>query len=158
MSVKLDPAQWDHEDLSGILSLLHSANEWTPCTATTWLDPGKVLAKAWNPQRLERCRRRLAAGEAAPAVHVVGYRIGRTVVYGVSDGMHRTTAAREAGRRIKARIGGHYLIRPERYLVTLGWLWRQSNDELGTRYGVTAVDETRVAQLTRLGVTATPPQ
>ena len=58
----------------------------------------RVAAYAWNEGRLERCRRLLTEGERAPAVHLSRYWLHGLAFYTVSDGMHRTVAAREAGR------------------------------------------------------------
>ena len=96
------------------------AGEWTNSGAVRQIDPNLVLTKAWRPDRLRRCRDRPAAGEQAPAISVVGFRLGpRRVLYGVSDGMHRTVAHREAGRKVKAKIGGYYFVEPTRHA-----LWR----------------------------------
>jgi len=88
----------------------------------------RVAAFAWNPGRLERCRRLLAAGEKAPPVHLSRYWLHGQALYTVSDGMHRTVAAREAGRRrIRARIGGECWCAPEQHWleVASGRLWRE---------------------------------
>lgn len=87
----------------------------------------RVAAYAWNEGRLERCRRLLAEGERAPAVHLSRYWLHGLAFYTVSDGMHRTVAAREAGRqRIRARIGGESWCKPEQHwlLPAAGSQWR----------------------------------
>jgi hypothetical protein len=66
----------------------------------------RVLAWSWNPGRLERCQRLLAEGEKAPPIHVNRYRLNGLTWYVVSDGRHRTVAAREAGRTTHRRCGG----------------------------------------------------
>jgi len=102
---------------------------WLNTTGTTtdivrWIDPNLVLAKAWSPRRLAEARKRLAAGEQAPPIVVVGARLGagrvlvperpllrfrKVTLYHVDDGMHRTIAAREYGlKKIKARITGYW--------------------------------------------------
>lgn len=102
--------------LSQALMLL--ADEWTSSGSIRRLDPAMVFAEAWAPYCLVRCREQLAAGEQAPPIAVVGFRLGRRLVlYGVSDGMHCTVAHREAGQRIKARIGGHYLVEPTGHAI-----------------------------------------
>ena len=88
----------------------------------------RVLAWAWAPGRLERCRERLAAGERAPAIEVSRYLLQGDAYYTVSDGRHRATAAREAGHtRIRARIGSECRCEPGKcWLDTQsGSLWRE---------------------------------
>jgi len=88
----------------------------------------RVAAVAWNERRLEHCRRLLAAGEKAPPVHLSRYWLHGQALYTVSDGNHRTVAAREAGRqRIRARIGGECWCAPEQHWleVAAGRLWRE---------------------------------
>jgi len=87
----------------------------------------RVMAWAWKPARLHRCAERLAAGERAPAVHLSRYWLHGEAWYTVSDGHHRTIAARQAGlRRIRAKIGGESWCEPERCWLdtTSGRLWR----------------------------------
>jgi hypothetical protein len=114
------------DDLRGFPPLLVShallllADEWTDADITRRLDPARVLAEAWHAGRLARCRERLAAGEQAPAIAVVGFRIGRLALYDVSDGLHRAVAHREAGRKVKARISGYHRIEPSRYVLAAG--------------------------------------
>ena len=87
----------------------------------------RVLAWAWNPGRLERCRQKLAEGEKAPPIHVNRYRLNGLTWYVVSDGRHRTVAAREAGRaRITAVVGSETDCHPDRYRLAVndGRLWQ----------------------------------
>ena len=112
-------------------ALLQLGGEWTSSGVTRRLDPFLILAEAWRPDRLRRCREHLAAGGKAPPISVVGFRLGRdSVIYGVSDGFHRTVAHREAGLAIKARIGGTYRLDPARYVTWKGTLWRREGDAL----------------------------
>lgn len=107
------------------------AGAWTEARIVRRLDPARVLAEAWSAGRLARCRERLAAGEQAPAISVVGFRIGRSeVLHDVSDGRHRTVAHREAGRKIKARISGYHRIEPTHHGLWRDRLWRQEGDRL----------------------------
>jgi hypothetical protein len=100
--------------------------EWTDADVVRRIDPRRVLAEAWNADRLARCRELLAAGEQAPAISVVGFRINRRgTLYDVSDGNHRTIAAREAGRTIRARISGYYAIVPAAHVLWRDHLWRR---------------------------------
>jgi uncharacterized ParB-like nuclease family protein len=112
-------------------ALLLLAGEWTDANLVRWIDPARILAQAWHTGRLADCRERLAAGEQAPAISVVGFRIGRSaVLYDVADGMHRTIAHREAGQKIKARISGYHRIEPSRYVLWQDHLWRQEKTGL----------------------------
>ena len=121
----------DHPPLLLSQALMLLAGEWTSSGVVRRLDPALVLAEAWAPHRLTRCRERLAAGEQAPPINVIGFRLGpRLVLYGVSDGMHRTVAHREAGKTIKARIGGYHPIEPERFVLWRDHLWRREGAEL----------------------------
>ena len=91
----------------------------------------RVLAWSWNPGRLERCHRLLAEGEKAPPIHVNRYRINGLTWYVVSDGRHRTVAAREAGRpRIAAVVGSETDCHPERYRLDVAGrrLWQEHHD------------------------------
>ncbi len=91
----------------------------------------RVLAWSWNPGRLERCQQKLAEGEKAPPIHVNRYRLNGLTWYVVSDGRHRTVAAREAGRtRIAAVVGSETDCHPERYRLDCAdrRLWQEHND------------------------------
>ena len=91
----------------------------------------RVLAWSWNPGRLERCHRLLAEGEKAPPIHVNRYRLNGLIWYVVSDGRHRTVAAREAGRaRIAAVVGSETDCHPERYRLDVAGrrLWQEHQD------------------------------
>jgi uncharacterized ParB-like nuclease family protein len=75
--------------------------------------------------RLTRARNMLANGDIAPPINVVGYRIGGgTAIYECDDGIHRTIAARDAGRKVKARIKGYYELQPQMVMLYRGYLWR----------------------------------
>jgi hypothetical protein len=92
----------------------------------------RVLAWSWNPGRLERCQRLLAEGEKAPPIHVNRYRLNGLTWYVVSDGRHRTVAAREAGRRrIAAVVGSETECHPGRYRLDVAGrrLWQQHHDD-----------------------------
>lgn len=128
------------------------AGNWTTSGAVRWLDPNRILAEAWRLDRLHRCRERLAAGEHAPAIAVVGLRLERRqVLYGVSDGMHRTIAHREACRKVKAEIGGYYLVEPTRYALHGDHLWRRKGEGM-CMAGIEAVPEELRSALLALGV------
>jgi uncharacterized ParB-like nuclease family protein len=90
----------------------------------------KVMAWAWHPRRLERCQKRLAAGERPPAIAVSRYWLQGQSYYLVGDGHHRTVAAREAGLlRIRARIGSENWCRPEVCWLDQTILWREHEHE-----------------------------
>ena len=94
---------------------------------TAAISVDRVVAWAWNEGRLERATRLLAAGEKAPPIRVSRYWLHGEALYSVADGMHRTIAARQAGRqRIRAVIGSEVQCHPERYLIELatGRMWR----------------------------------
>lgn len=133
------------------LRMMGSDSEWKSTDLTRWLKPNRVLAEPWNDFRLSRARRLLAAGENAPSIQVVGYRLGREpAIYVVGDGIHRTVAAREVGRRIKARIGGYYRLQPASFVLRHDYLCRPvSRDTLQVIKDVTAEER---AVLMALGV------
>ncbi len=113
------------------LTLLSSVDDWTTAKVTRWIDPAYVLAEPWSPPRLTDCRELLAAGDDAPAIDVVSYQLGKNaVLYGVTDGMHRTTAAREAGRQVRAKIEGYWRVEPARYVLWHKSLWKREADHL----------------------------
>ena len=113
--------------LSCALTLL--AGAWTSSGVVRRLDPNQVLAEAWRPDRLHR----------------------RRVLYGVSDGMHRTVAHREAGRKVKAEIGGYYSVQPARYALHRDQLWHCEGDGL-LMAGLEAVPDDLRPVLLALGV------
>ena len=85
----------------------------------------RVLAWSWNPGRLERCQQK-------PPIHVNRYRLNGLTWYVVSDGRHRTVAAREAGRtRIAAVVGSETDCHPERYRLDVAGrrLWQEHHDD-----------------------------
>lgn len=86
----------------------------------------RILAYAWRPDRLERCAALLAEGRTPPPVHLVRYKLAGLNWYTVSDGHHRTVAARNAGRkRIRAVVPCETPCHPERYVLHDGRLWRK---------------------------------
>jgi hypothetical protein len=93
----------------------------------------------------------LAGGEPAPAISVVGLRIGRTMLYDVADGHHRTVAHREAGRKVKARISGYHRIEPAQFVLWRDRLWRQAGDGLHM-VGIEPVPDDLRSVLLALGV------
>ena len=90
----------------------------------------RILATAWRADRLARCERLLAEGQKPPPVHLVRYKLAGENWYTVSDGHHRTVAARNAGRkRIRAVVGCETPIHPDRYVLRDGRLWRKTVHE-----------------------------
>lgn len=117
----------------------------------------RILAMAWNSGRLADCARRLAAGEQAPPVLLSRYRLQGQNWYIVSDGHHRTIAARNAGRkRIRAVVGAETPCRPELYWIDEeGRLWRRVVGE-GVSVQVRAgIDDDLRAALLAVGVRET---
>jgi hypothetical protein len=146
-------AEHRHADLSRALALI--AGNWRDANFTRWIDPQRVLTEAWNKGRLANAKARLAAGERAPAIKVVGYRWNSDwTIYDPSDGIHRTVAAREAGKHVKAQITGYYRIRPQQCLLRGDDLWRRCEPNCSLEYidHVDAINDAERAALMALGV------
>ncbi|MGE7157023.1 hypothetical protein ACQKJ1_25180 [Methylorubrum rhodesianum] len=144
----------EHPPMTLYRALLLLGGEWTSSGVVRHLDPALILAEAWVPYRLQRCRDHLAVGRQAPAIAVVGFRLpARRVLYGVSDGLHRTVAHREAGLKVKARIGGYHRVEPAAHVLWKGFLWRREGQ--GLRQIDEAPDELRPTLLA-LGVEELP--
>jgi len=114
--------------LADILPALSELDDSIDVGHTRAISVDRVVAWAWNPGRLARAARLLAAGEKAPPIHVSRHWLCGEALYTVADGMHRTMAARQAGRqRITAVIGGEVQCHPERYMLerSTGRLWRE---------------------------------
>ena len=119
----------------------------------------RVLAWSWNAGRLEQCHRLLAEGDKAPPIHVNRYRLNGLTWYVVSDGRHRTVAAREAGRqRIAAVVGSETECHPGRYRLDVAGrrLWQQHHDD---RFGAClklAADDLPIETMTALLAAGVP--
>ncbi len=92
----------------------------------------RVLSEAWDPDRLRWSQELLAEGRTAPPVVVMRYDLPDREWYGLSDGNHRTEAARAAGlASVAARVDGAYAIDLECYRLRLEVegerLWRRGN-------------------------------
>jgi hypothetical protein len=72
------------------------------------IDPRFVLASAWQMERLAAARQRAVEGILDDPIQVSGIQFpGLPTYYLVADGMHRTVAARLAGKkRVLARVSG----------------------------------------------------
>ena len=101
-------------------------NTWLPLNYTHAISVDRVLANAWNKDRLERASLLLARKRKAPPIHVNRLIWRGEAYYTVADGNHRTVAARLAGQeRITARLFGevtcipdlHFLLPNENTLV-----------------------------------------
>ena len=115
-------AEHKHAVVSRALALI--GKDWRDANFVRWVDPQRVLAEAWHAGRLAEATTRLAAGERAPAIRVVGYRYNSDwTIYEPSDGIHRTIAARNAGKHVKAKITGYYSIRPNQFVIRREDLW-----------------------------------
>jgi hypothetical protein len=143
-------AEHPHGVVSRALALI--AHNWHDANFTRWVDPQRILAEAWHDGRLAEAKRRLAAGEKAPAIRVVGYRWNSDwTIYDPSDGIHRTIAARDAGRRVKAKITGYNHIRPQQFVLCDFDLWREI-DARDRLEHVDAVSAEEHCALSALGV------
>jgi hypothetical protein len=108
-----------------VVCRLSASGDWIDVGITRWIDPRRILARPWNPFRLDRARSMLANGDVAPPIKVVGYRIGNgAAIYRCEDGIHRTAVARAAGRKVKALIKGYCQLRPQTLVLYGGFLWR----------------------------------
>lgn len=93
----------------------------------------RVIAVAWSPGRLARARRLLDEGSKPPPIVVERYRIKRTSRYWyvLTDGNHRTMAARMAGReKIKAHVVGECTLYPDRFVTKDAYLWKIDGDSM----------------------------
>lgn len=79
------------------------------------LDPKFVLAQAWSKSRLGSACLRLNEGIQADPIDVTGIQFpGLPTYYVVTDGMHRTVAARLAGKlTIRADVQGCHICDPQ---------------------------------------------
>ena len=121
--------------LAALLPALAELEDSSDLGHTAAISVDRVVAWAWNEGRLARATRLLAAGEKAPPIRVSRYWLCGEALYAVADGMHRTVAARQAGRRrIRAVISSEIECHPERYLIELatGRMWRAA--EPGERW------------------------
>ena len=86
---------------------------WLPIRQTGPIQITKIVAEAWSPSRLQDARTLRAAGREPPPVKAVGYALGSSRIYDLSNGNHRTVAAREAGEtHISANIAGEWVCDP----------------------------------------------
>jgi uncharacterized ParB-like nuclease family protein len=95
------PAVFAMEELAGTLASLSDSRDWTTHSRPKHphaIPIARVLSEAWSVGLLERSSEQLVDGEKAPPIPVVRYRLRGRSWYGVSDGNHRTEAARRAGR------------------------------------------------------------
>lgn len=78
------------------------------------INPRHVLAQAWNINHLEAAIQRAKENVFDGPIRVVGLRLaGLPDLYLVIDGMHRTVAARLAGRSfITAEVRGYWFCNP----------------------------------------------
>lgn len=120
---------------------------------------GAVLATAWNPSCLERCRRHLENGSLAPRIRVAEVRRkGQPTLYTVDDGMHRTIAAREADMKmIRAEVTGWITSDPARFFLFQGVLYDTVADNPDDFRLVThRIKPDVIAALIDIGVTPVP--
>jgi hypothetical protein len=111
----------------------------------------RVLYTAWKPSRLERCREKLAQGLTAPAIKLVGLKLGSETWYSVTDGMHRCAARAEAGKtHINALVSGYHVCDPSSFILWRGDVWREASD--GARQWVWEPTPDTVPVLRKIGV------
>lgn len=90
-----------------------------------------VCSVVWSEGRFARCQELLAAGRVPPPIAVSAVRVGNEVFYLVTDGNHRTEAARAAGQpTIRAALDctttvGHHVFSRDSYGEGL---WRPRKD------------------------------
>ena len=144
---------------SQALVLVTDFDSFRPLNRLTSVSVRRVLADAWNDFRLERARRRLAAGESAPPISVVRHWLHGQPYYVVSDGNHRTIAARDAGRcRIRAHISSEATCTPTRFVLdsAAGRLWERT-DSPCLRLVKDALNDDLMTLLVAIGVAPLPP-
>lgn len=113
--------------MTDLVALLTELDDFRSLDHIRAISVSKVLAWSWSPGRLQDCAQRLAAGGKAPPIHVNRYWLHGQAYYNVSDGRHRTVAARDAGRQyIRARISGENWCKPTEYVLMNGHLWRKN--------------------------------
>lgn len=109
-----------------LLATADQDNTYRPLNYTHTISVDRVLANAWNEGRLKRASQLLAEGHKAPPIHVNRLIWRGEAFYIVTDGNHRTVAARLASQeRITARLYGeatcipdlHFLLPNEHTLV-----------------------------------------
>jgi hypothetical protein len=90
------------------LALLSDHKNYTEINAIRSISPSKVLAEAWQYERLRNCLDLLEKGMVPKPIYVECFALpDGSRLYGLSDGNHRTIAARLKGQaRIRAYIVG----------------------------------------------------
>ncbi len=146
---------------------LTTASDWRPYKAkdrsgaprvyVRWIPVEQVLVAPWHAGRLVECVEKLQAGENPPAIVVVGIQLGEKLYYSISDGNHRTLAARICGRiKIKAEIHGKYVIPPlDRFYLHDRLVWRYEDDfhQVATLESFGELSDDVILILEGLGVT-----
>ncbi len=143
------------EVLARLLPALIELGESHELGHTAAIAVDRVVAWAWNPGRLARAERLLAAGHQAPPITVSRYWLHGEALYNVSDGMHRTMAARQAGRqRIRARITSEIECHPERHLLESanGKLWLETPGDQWLKLVMWDIEPELAAALLAVGV------
>ncbi|KAF0225724.1 MAG: hypothetical protein FD176_171 [Rhodospirillaceae bacterium] len=126
--------------------------EWRGIGRTVPVRINRIVAEPWNSDRLQRARQLLAEGRKPPPVHLVSWRLGNIRIYEPSDGIHRVSAAREAGRsHIAARLSGEHVCDPARCLIRGRNFYVLKPDGYACDWE-NGVDEALLAELRRLGV------
>jgi len=143
------------EVLARLLPALIELGESRDLGHTAAIAVDRVAAWAWNPGRLARAERLLAAGHQAPPITVSRYWLHGEALYTVADGMHRTVAARQAGRqRIRAKITSEIECHPEHFVIdgASGRLWRGQPGEQWLELVLWDIEPELAAALVAVGV------
>lgn len=143
-------------DVDRALCLLCESHAWVRTDKTVPLPINRILAEAWKPIRLERCRELLREGKRPPPVNATGmrFKLGsrRVTLWSLSDGNHRTIAAKEAGEtHVQSKVAGHYAVDPSRCRIMDGKLWSPM-ERPGWMNLVADLDEKQAAILRYFGV------
>lgn len=129
---QIAPTQPDPAQLAAIVSRLQQnrtmAAEVLPCLCrgheaiayrpllTCPIPVEQVLVESRDHDRLHECRSLLAQGKIPPSIEASIYLLHGISWFIVSDGIHRTVAAYEAGNsQIEARLSSVNYCRPEQY-------------------------------------------
>lgn len=109
------------EDFIGFFYYIDNDNELTRhvCTPSEWISTERVLSCPWNEERLAESLAYIKLGhQTPPPIQVDVYILGKNNYwYTVTDGMHRTTAAKMNGiKQIPARVSSEFLM-PLNYFV-----------------------------------------
>lgn len=131
MWIKNHPTEFEEA-----LHLMKQSFGGKPSDRVRSIDPWRVCTKAWHSGRLQECKRRLLAGENAPPIWVSRYWLTGEAVYVLSDGHHRTMAARfYAKDRIAALIVWECEVDATHLVLSYSDAWDYEDVGRGKRMG-----------------------